>query len=174
MISKQKKLQIYQQSCSNLENCTAMLVVQYVGMNVAQVSDFRVKLRGVDSSMSVVKSRVFKKVINQDHTQYKPILDEFSGPVAVVYVGKDLGAALSVVVDFAKDNDHLLVKSGFYDQTKLSPQQISEISKLPSKEVLLAKIIGSMVGVHKNLLYVLSGTSRDLVSVIAAIKDKKS
>ena len=79
-----------------------------------------------------------------------------------------------VLLDFAKAHDKLKVTAGHMEGSVVSTDQLKAIADLPSKEVLLGQIVGSMVSPHRGLLGVLNGVSRNLVQVINAIKDKKS
>ena len=174
MISKQKKFKLFDLWSSYLYDSTALVVVNYCGLDVAELTDLRIKLRSVDTHLTIVKSRVFKKVLSEDKfSEYQCMISDFQGPVAAVYVGKDLVAALKVIFEFAKENENLTVKAGYYDKAKFAADELEKISKLPAKEVLYAKIVGSLIGVHRGLLHSLCGVQRDLVAVLSAIRDTK-
>ena len=70
-------------------------------------------------------------------------------------------------------NENFKIKGGLLENESLTTEQLKSISELPSKEVLLSKIIGSIVAPHRGLLHVLNGVSSNLVRVINAIKEKK-
>ena len=78
------------------------------------------------------------------------------------------------MLEFSKGHGNLKVTAGHMEGAVLSAEELKAIADLPSKEVLLGQIVGSIVAPHRGLLGVLNGVSRNLVQVINAIKDKKS
>ena len=152
----------------------AVIVAEYRGLTVEEITELRVKLREVDAEFKVIKNRIAKKAIESDVTEMKDLSDKLVGPLGVVYAYGDSAQATKTVLDFAKAHDKLKVTAGHMEGSVVSTDQLKAIADLPSKEVLLGQIVGSMVSPHRGLLGVLNGVSRNLVQVINAIKDKKS
>ena len=96
------------------------------------------------------------------------------GPVGIVYLNGDIAAGAKVAVEFAKDHDKFVVSSGLLDGELVSVAEIETISDLPSKDVLLAQILGSLIAPHKGIMGILNGVPRSLVQVVNAIKDTKN
>ncbi len=168
---------MYRDAQRHVSAVNALFLAEYWGLDVATLSDLRGKLRVVDSDFTVIKNRVFKKALQSPELSgsgCEVLLDYIQGPLGVIYVRGDLGATAKAVVDFMKDSDKFKIKAGLCDKALMEAKDFEAISKLPSREVLMAQLLSSMVGVHRNVLYVLSGVPRNVVGVINAIKDTKS
>ena len=77
-------------------------------------------------------------------------------------------------MDFEKDHPSFKVAGGVVDSSAVGPAELKALADLPSKDVLLGQIVGSLVAPHRGLMGVMNGVSRQLVQVINAIKDTKS
>ena len=75
---------------------------------------------------------------------------------------------------FAKDMEQLKIRAGFLSGKLLAPGEVDALSKLPSREEMLAKLLGSMMAPAQNLYNVLTAIPRQLVTVLAAVRDQKS
>ena len=98
-----------------------------------------------------------------------------SGPLGVVYIKEDVAEGAKAVVKFSKEkSDFFKVTGGVMDGRFISLDDVKQIASLPSKEALMAKIVGSIVAPHRGLLGVLNGLQGKLVRTLAAIRDQKS
>ena len=168
------KEQLRTQVAEQIQKSNALIVAEYRGMTVGEMTDLRVKLRESQAEFRVLKNRVAKKAMTGELEGLKGFSDGFTGPVALVYAFGDSAQATKTVLDYAKENPKLIVKSGHMDGEQVNVDELKAIADLPSKEVLLGQIVGSLVAPHRGLLGVLNGVSRNLVQVINAIKDTKS
>jgi large subunit ribosomal protein L10 len=157
----------------SLDGAGAAIVAEYRGLTVEQLTQLRVELNKCESKFSIGKNRVVKKAIESSE-DLNQISEWLTGPNGICYLNGDAAAATKVVMDFAKNNDKFIIKGGIFDRKAVSTADLNAISELPSKEVLLGQIVGSLVAPHRGLLGVLKAVPRDLVGVINAIKDKKS
>lgn len=174
MISRKQKEVLFTQIQDRLRQSPALVICEYWGLNVGDLTQLRRELREVDGEFSVVKNRIFQKALLGDEFVPLQVLQEhFRGPVGVIYLRGDVSAGCKKVMQFSEQHEKFQIKIGFYEQSILSPQEIDEISKLPSKEELIAKILSSIVGVHRGVLGVLQGVPRNVVGVLSAIKETK-
>jgi large subunit ribosomal protein L10 len=173
-MDKSGKLKLKEKFSSDLKKSGSLIVAEYRGLTVEEVTALRVELRKSQSEFHVVKNRILKKAIEQDVPAMSCIKDKFTGPVGVVCVYGDAAQAAKAALEFQKNHPNFVVKGGYMEEASLSAEQLKEIADLPSKEELLARIIGSLVSPHRGLVTVLSGVSRQLVQVINQIKEKKS
>jgi large subunit ribosomal protein L10 len=157
------------------QDSNATIIAEYSGLTMAQLTELRVKLREADANFKVVKNRVAKVAIKEDSPDSESLCDHLKGPVGVVFAKGDAAAAAKTVLDFQKENKDLFkVTAGIMDGAAVSVADLDAIASLPSKDVLLAQIIGSLVAPHKGIMGVLNGVPRQLVQVINAIKDTKA
>ena len=116
-------------------NAGSVVMAHYTGMTVAEMTELRAKLREQGGTFKVVRNRLAKIAL-----QGKPgegAADLFAGPVAIAY-SEDFVAAPKVLVDFAKSNDKLVILGGFMDEEIFDSQGIDALSKMPTREELLA------------------------------------
>ena len=168
------KLQLKEVFAEKLIKSSAIILAEYRGLTVEEVTDLRVKLRSVDAEIKVVKNRVAKKAIQDGLDDMKDLSDKFVGPVAMVCAYGDSAQATKTLLEFSKEHPKLKITAGHMEGALVNTDELKAIADLPSKEVLMAQIVGSLVAPHRGLLGVLNGVSRNLVQVINAIKDKKS
>lgn len=173
-ISKQKKQEMRQDAAALFSKATAAIVAEYRGVSTADLTALRVELKKSNSEFKVVKNRIAIKAIQSEAPHFAPMCDQLVGPVGVTYIYGDVAAGAKALLNFAKDKEHIKVTGGLMDGKALSVEQIKAISELPSKEVLLSQIVGSLVAPHRGLLSILNGVSGKLVRVINAIKDSKA
>ena len=153
----------------------ATIVAEYAGLSMAELTELRVKLRETDAQFKVLKNRVAKVAIKEDSPDTEALMEHLSGPVGVVFVKGDAAATAKSVLEFAKEKKEFFkVKAGIMDGQLVTTAELDAIASLPSKEVLLGQIVGSLVAPHKGIMGVLNAVPRQLVQVINAIKDTKN
>lgn len=174
-MSKAAKATLKTDLAERFKKANAAIVAEYRGLTVADLTQLRVKLKEANAEFKVVKNRVAKVAIKEDSPTSSDLSANLKGPVGVVFIYGDAAAAAKSVLDFAKEKPELFkVTGGLMEGKGLTSEQLKAIADLPSKEVLLAKIIGSLVSPHRGLVSVMAGVPRQLVQVINAIKEKKA
>ncbi len=171
MNTRAAKIEWREEVVTALDKSSSIFLTQYAGLTVSDLSELRRSLKSVDAEFHVVKNTVAKKALAG--RQEAVVIDLFKGQTGIVFAFGDAGAAAKKVSEAAKKNEKLKLIGGFLDGSVLDPGAIGKIADLPPREVLIAKILGSMVAPHRGLLGVLNGVSRNMVQVISAIKDKK-
>ena len=157
-----------------LKKANAAIIAEYRGLTVAQLTELRVKLREAQAEFKIVKNRIAKVAIREEVPSAAPIVDRLKGPIGLVIVYGDVAQVAKSLIEFGKDKDNFKVTSGVLEGKGVSASDLKAISELPSKEELLARLLGSLVSPHRNLLGVLNGVQRQLVQVLSAVKDKKA
>ncbi|RMF47547.1 MAG: 50S ribosomal protein L10 [Deltaproteobacteria bacterium] len=166
------KEQLVAELAGKLASVKAAFIADYRGLTVEQANDLRNKLREAGVEYQVVKNTLLKLAIRDTESA---CLEEFlQGPTAIAMAGEDPVAPAKVLSEFAKANDKFELKGGMLDGKKLDISGIKALSDLPSREVLLAKVLGSMNAPVSNFVGVLAAVPRSLVQVLAAIQDKKA
>jgi large subunit ribosomal protein L10 len=174
-LSKAQKAEMNRKIADRLKEANAAIVAEYRGLTVAELTDLRVRLRESKAEFRVFKNRIAKKALQEGGLpNVEPISGAMKGPVGLVVVYGDAAQAAKALLDFAKDKENFKVTTGVLDGKAVSPAELKAISELPSKPVLLGRLVGTLIAPHRNLLGVLGGVQRNLVQVINAIKEKKS
>lgn len=171
-MNKTSKEQVVAELAAKLANSKATFLADYRGMSVDQVNDLRGKLRAAGVDYRVVKNTLLKLAIKETGAAcIEPLL---SGPSAIAIADADPVAPAKVLSEYAKTNNKFELKGGSLEGTLLSLDDIKALSDLPSREVLLAKMLGSLNAPVTNFVGVLAAVPRSLVQVLAAIQDKKA
>jgi len=127
-----------------LQHASAAFLVNYQGSTVKTLHLLRKKLRSRESSLKVAKARLLKLAISTmpGGNKFAPMLKEQVG--LVIAGGSDVSGVARDLVDFAKGNGSVKVVSGFYGSQVLSLEQVVYFATLPSREVLLGQVLGTL------------------------------
>jgi large subunit ribosomal protein L10 len=148
-----------------------VIVTDYKGMDVAATNQLRRKLREAGIEYRVAKNSLLARASKD--TGVETIVDQFKGPNAIALSYDDPVAPAKVLTDFMKANAKLEIKVGVLDGKVLSFDDIKALSALPSREILLAKVLSVMNAVPTSFVRVLSGVPVQFLNVLQAIKEKK-
>lgn len=146
------------------------ILSDYKGLKVNDFNSLRGKLRKHSAEIMVVKNRLAKIALKGTHDD---LVGHFKGTTAVTFAQGDPTGVAKVLVEFAKEFLQVRFKSAYMSGKKLSSQDIEALASLPSREELVLKLIGSMQAPAQNLVRVLAQIPRQVVQVLAAIRDKK-
>jgi large subunit ribosomal protein L10 len=155
------------------DKTVACILAEFRGTKAQDMAELRIKVRQANAELKVLNNRIVRKAL-EGHDEVALLSDRLKGPLAGIFVYGDAAAAAKSLLAFAKDKEQIKVKSGVMSGNVLELSDLEALSQLPSKEVLLAKILGSIVAPHQGLLRVIGGVSGNLVRVINAIKEAKS
>ena len=151
-------------------NTSSVVVTQYSGLNVAEISDLRRQMRKAGATFKVTKNRLTKLAL--EGTPYAPIGDLFIGPTGIAYSDDPIAPA-KVAVNFAKDNEKLVVLGGAMGDSQLDVDGVKALASLPSLEELRGTIVGLLQGPATKLLGVVQAPASQLARVISAQGSKK-
>jgi len=154
-----------------IEKASILVLSQYSGFTVKEISELRKKLRAQDSEFSVVKNTLLKRAM--EAAGYSSLGEYFSGPTAILIGYKDPVSPVKTLVDFIKEVEKGEVRAGIIEKSVVLKEKIIEISKLPPREILIAKVVGGFKSPMFGLVFVLSGTLKKLLYALNAIKEKK-
>jgi len=171
-MNKQEKTQEIEALKSALESRPPTFVLAYRGLSVNQVSALRKKVRATSSRYRVVKNRLALRVIKG--TPYEGLAPHFEGPTAIAYSSKDPAALAKALEEFTKDNQGFQIKAGLIDGRVVDPQAIKTLASLPSREVLVARLLSVLNGPMVRLVTVMKSPARGLVRALDEIARKKT
>ncbi len=157
-----------------LKKSDAVFIVEYRGMVVKKISELRRLIRKAGGEMKVSKNTLMRIALEECAMKLAPEYE--TGPNGYVLSYGDAAAVAKVVRDFAKEkgNEALVVKGAILGgQQILDCDQVFALADLPSKEQLLAQVVGTIAAPLRGLVTVLSGPQRNFVTVLSQIKDKK-
>ena len=146
-----------------------VLVFHYRGMSMNEMTDLRVQSFNSGCNIKVTNNRLAKLALKE--TNKADLSDFFDGPTAIAY-SNDPVSLTKLLVEFAKNNNNLVVLGGIMDNEILSVEKIEILSKLPSLEEIRAKLIGLISTPAQKIASVLTAPSGDMVRVINAYSSK--
>jgi len=170
-LNKNSKEQLVAELAEKLAAAKAAFLTDYRGINVDQANTLRGELHKAGVEYRVVKNTLLKLAIKG--TDNECLNDYLNGPTSLTIVNDDPVAPAKVLSEFAKKVDKFSLKGGVLDGKVLSIDDIKALADLPSREVLLAKMLGSLNAPVSNFVGVLAAVNRSLVQVLAAIRDQK-
>ena len=149
----------------------SVVVTDFKGLKVDEMSGLRRKLREADADYHVAKNTLIRRAI-QD-TEAECIGDLLVGNSALSTTGRDPASLAKALVEFAKSNDKLVIKGGALGGKPLNAAQIKAIADLPPREVLLAMAFGALAAVPTGFVRVLAAVPQKLLYALSAIRDQK-
>ncbi|MGO1580666.1 MAG: 50S ribosomal protein L10 [Peptoniphilaceae bacterium] len=167
----QEKAQLVDEIKEKIEAAQSIVLVNYRGLSVAEVTELRSNYREANVEYKVYKNTMMRRAFEQ--LGYDGISEFLKGPSAAAFSMEDPASAAKVTAEFAKDHEKLEIKSGLVDGKILSVEEIDSLAKLPSKEVLIAQVLGGLNSPIQGLANVLNGNIRGLAVVLNAIAEKK-
>jgi large subunit ribosomal protein L10 len=154
-----------------LRSAQSMVLADFTGLSVAQMTEFRSRCRAEQVECRVVKNRLAK--IAADRVDLAVLKDHLVGPTALVLGLAGQVDAAKIVVDFARDNEALTVKGGFVGEQYLDPQQVVALAKTPSRDELIAKMMGSINSPLVGLAGTVNGVIAALTRALNAVAGQK-
>jgi len=118
-----------------------LVIAEYRGITVADMTKLRNTARGAGVSLSVLKNTLARRAVAG--SQFDIVSDQMTGPLIYSF-SEDAVAAAKVVAEFAKTNDKLVIRAGAYGGKALDVNGVKQLASIPSKEVLLAQLLGLM------------------------------
>jgi len=157
---------------ASLKAAQSMVLADFTGLTVHQMTSFRAQCREKNIQCRVVKNRLAR--IAADDAELAFLKDHLTGPTALIMGPESQVDPAKIVMDFAKDNEAMQVKGGIVDGQYLEPDQVVALSKIPSMEELIAKMMGSINSPASGLVGVTNGVAGALCRVIDAVAKQKA
>ena len=155
---------------SDLESAKAMWVVDYRGLTVKEIQQLRRSIREAGASMKVYKNTIMHIALAE---MDGPNMDEIlAGPSAFVIANEDPVASAKTIKTFAANNENLVIKGGMMDGAYVDAEQVKAIASLPSREELIAKLLGTINNPLVQTVRVLNAPMEALARTISAIAEK--
>src|SRR5215472_5028752 len=154
------------------QNSSGAVLTEYRGLTVAQVKELRLAL-GQDASFSVVKNTL-TKIAAKDAGISADFSQLLVGPSAIAFVGGDVVQAAKGLREFSKANPLLVIKGGVLDGKMMTPDEITKLADLESRDVLLAKLAGAMKATMAGAAATFAALPVQMARLLAALEEKKA
>jgi large subunit ribosomal protein L10 len=175
-MNRAEKTELANQLKDKFTKAKVALFADYKGLTANQADELRKQLRAQNTEVKVLKNNVARLLTKEGKMgdQAKDLMDAMVGPTLVAFSYGDPAASAKVLHKFAQDNEALKLKDSLMGTKRIAAAEVAELAALPSKEVLIAKMLGTMNAPITNFVGVLAAVPRGLVTVLAAIEKKKA
>jgi large subunit ribosomal protein L10 len=155
-----------------IQAAQSMVLADFTGLTVLQMTAFRVTCRANSVDCRVVKNRL--AIIAADNAEMAIMKDHLTGPTAIMFGPESQVDPAKLVVEFAKDNEAMEIKGGFLDGEYLDKGQVIALSKTPSKDELIAMMMSCINSPATGLAMVTNGVAGALTRAIDAVAKQKA
>ena len=171
-LNREEKAKIVEELSGKFDRASIAISTDYRGLTVPVIQELRHDLRRNDAEIRVAKNSLLSRAV--EGTNYEGLKESFTGTTAVAFSYGDPVSPTKILINFCKDHPELKLRSGVLDGKLLNESELTALSKLPSREVLLGQMLSVMNAVPTGLVRVLSGVPRAFLTVLQAIGDKKA
>ena len=129
---------------AKMKEAKIILLTDYRGINVADVTELRSELRKSDSEYKVIKNNIIRRALAENGIE--GLDDLLEGPTAIVIGTEDYLEPSKVIYNFSKNNEFYKIKGGIIEGKVMTAEEIITLAKLPSRQELMAKLAGALLG----------------------------
>merc|ERR1711964_546617 len=168
-VDRAQKEQLVDELGQIFESSGVVVVSHYVGLTVAEMQDLRARARAAGGAVRVAKNRLAK--IALDGKPCASIADLLTGMTVLTY-SKDPVAAAKVAQEFAKENAKFVILGGAMGENALDVAGVEAVSKMPSRDELIATIAGMLGAPASNIAGAIGAPASNIASILSSIEDK--
>ena len=161
----QRKHKIVDEVHNDFKSAGLAVLAEYRGVDVAGMSALR------NVQIQIVKNTLAKRAV--EDTEFECLSEHFSGPIAIA-LSEDPVATAKTIHEFAKANPLFKVQTGAMQGRLVDTEQLKQLADLPSREVLLSTLIGTMAAPMQKLVRTLNAVPSSLLYALVAIRESKS
>jgi len=170
-VKKADKEQLVAGLTTQVKECDALFLAHYKGLTFPQLTEIRTVVKSQGSDFKVVKNTLLKIALNNNGIDS---MDSYLvEPTSCAIVKGDVAAVAKIMKKYTKSLDKFEIKAGLLDGNVLTASDVNVLAELPSREVLLGKMLGSMNAPVANFVSLLANIPRSLLYALNAVKDKK-
>ena len=142
-ILNQKKEEV-SKLAAEMKEAKIILLADYRGINVTDVTNLRTDLRNVNAKYTVIKNNITRRALAE--AGIEGLEDKLVGPTAVIMSNEDYLEPAKAIYNFTKNNDYYKIKGGVIEGKVMTAEEIITLAKLPSRETLLSMLAGALLG----------------------------
>lgn len=149
-----RKKQVVEEIKEKFDGAKSAILVDYRGLNVEETTELRKNFRESGVEYKVYKNNLVKLAIKD--TDFEPLSQDLTGPNAIAFSYDDPVTPAKIIKDFSKKHEALELKTGVVEGMYFAQEKILEIATIPSRDELIAKLLGSLQAPVSNFVYLLS------------------
>ena len=167
-LNLEQKQAVVSEVAAELAKAQAVIVAEYRGLDVARVTQLRAKARKSGLYLRVLKNTLARRAVKG--TPFEQLSDQMVGPL-MYGIASDPVAGAKVIAEFAKENELFVIRGGAMANSRMSDKDVKALALLPSREELLAKLMGTMQAPVAKLVRTMNEVPGKFVRTLAAYRD---
>jgi large subunit ribosomal protein L10 len=169
-LNLESKKEVVAEISARLANAQALVLAEYRGLPVEKITQLRARARASGVYLRVLKNTLARRAVQG--TPFEKLADQMVGPLAYG-ISDDPVAAAKVLHAYARENDKLVIKGGAMPNLVMSAKEVGNLAMLPSRDELLAKLMGTMQAPVTKFVQTLNEVPGRFVRTLAAVRDQK-
>lgn len=169
-LNLEQKQAVVAEISAQLAKAQAVVLAEYRSLQVGEMTELRKKARSSGVYLRVLKNTLARRAIAD--TPFKGLADKMVGPLAYG-ISSDPVAAAKVLHEYARSNDKFVIKAGAMPDVVMSPKEVADLARMPSRHELLAMLMGTMQAPLAKFVRTLNEVPGKFVRTLAAVHDQK-
>ena len=170
-LNLEQKQAVVSEIAAQLGSAQSVIVAEYRGLDVGAVTELRSKARKSGLYLRVLKNSLARRAVKG--TPFEKLSEQMTGPL-IYGISQDPVAGARVLSAFAKDNEKLVIRAGAMPNVLMSVKDVKALAALPSREELLAKLLGTMQAPVVKFVQTLNEVPGKFVRTLAAVRDSQA
>jgi len=168
--SLERKKETVEQVSTQVTAAQAVILAEYRGLTVGAMTGLRAKARNSGVDLRVLKNTLARRAVHG--TQFEKLSEHMAGPLIYGFA-KDPVAGAKVLADFAKENEHFVIRGGAMANAVMSAAEVKVLATMPGRQELLGKLVGTMQAPMAKLVRTLNEVPGKFVRTLAALRDAR-
>lgn len=169
-LNLEQKQAVVAEVSAQLAKAQTVILAEYRSIPVKDMTELRKKARNSGVYLRVLKNTLARRAVAE--TPFKGLTEKMVGPLAYG-ISSDPVAAAKVLQEFAKENEKFVIKAGAMPNVMMSAREVAELAKMPSRQELLAKLVGTMQAPIVKFVRTLNEVPGKFARALAAVRDQK-
>ncbi len=170
IIKKEQKAKMVEEFSEKFRNSASVILTDFTGLTANEMMDMRKKIKEQRLQYKVLKNTIIKRIF--DKLGWEQMKEFVKGPTGICF-GDDPVSASKLLTKIASDTGKLKIKGGIIEGKVYDARAINELSRLPSRDELIAKVVAGIASPLSGLIFTLRGVLQNFVLVLNQIKEKK-
>jgi len=172
MLTRDQKAKIIQDLTKKIQVSKSLVFSDYTGTTVGKMKKLRDELRAAGAAYKITKKKLIEIALKEADISID--VKSMRGQIGVALGGEDEVSAAKILAKFSRENKNFKILSGVLEKKEITNNEVLSLAALPSKEELLAKLVGTINAPVSGFVNALAGNLRNLVGVLKAIGDSKA
>lgn len=168
-----KNIEIVKDLQAKIRRAKSIVLADYRGLKAEDINNLRAQIKEQGGETIVAKNTLFKAALMEEKVNIEGIEKDLKGPTTAILSYSDAISPIKALVEFSKKLELPKIKSALVEGVYANASKVDEISNIPAKEVLIARMLGSLKAPLSGLTNTLSGVQRKFVYALNAIKETK-